>query len=141
MFNEDTQVRLDVEARLRQAGDACVRFYSPLLPYLAVAVAVVSGSAESREGTGRRACRKGKDGKALHDIVPTSADAAMARASDDDAERESGAGANECAQREARRRSRQPEQTKLKRRMASLGVSMVIEPGAFARTRVIFFVQ
>jgi hypothetical protein len=30
MFNEDTQARPDVEARVRQAGDARVRFYSSL---------------------------------------------------------------------------------------------------------------
>jgi type IV secretory pathway TrbL component len=45
-------------------------------------------------------------------IVSTAADAAMARAGYDDVERERAAGAKERAQREARKRSRQLEQTK-----------------------------
>jgi hypothetical protein len=45
-------------------------------------------------------------------IVSTAAKAAMARARDDGAERERAADAKERAQREARRRSRQLEQTK-----------------------------
>jgi hypothetical protein len=45
-------------------------------------------------------------------IVSTAAKAAMARATNDGAERERAAGAKERAQREARRRSRQLEQAK-----------------------------
>jgi hypothetical protein len=45
-------------------------------------------------------------------IVSTSENAAMARARNDDAERERAAGGKERAQREARKRSRQVEQTK-----------------------------
>src|SRR5215211_661841 len=129
-----------------QASPSCrsaMRIVFGVLPYLAVALAVVSGSAAfvvfafhpalvmvaAQQETPKVAPRvsgvagqkaekeraaalaeKGQAEKFRMSIVSTAADAAMARASDNDAARERGAGANERAQREPRRRSRQPEQ-------------------------------
>ncbi|MFL6824841.1 MAG: hypothetical protein ACJ8E2_00090 [Bradyrhizobium sp.] len=120
-----------------------MRILLRVLPYLAVAVAVVSGSAafvvfafqpalvmvaaqqetpkvaprvsgvagHKAEKEGAAALAEKEHAEQLRmSIVSTAADAAMARASDNDAARERGAGANERAQREPRRRSRQPEQ-------------------------------
>jgi hypothetical protein len=120
-----------------------MRILLGVLPYLAVAVAVVSGSAafvvfafqpalvmlpaetpkvaprvsgvagqKAEKERAAALAEKEQAEKLRMSIVSTSADAAMARASDDDAERERAAGANERAPREAGRRSRQLEQTK-----------------------------
>jgi hypothetical protein len=109
-------------------------------PKVAPRVSGVAGQKAEKERAAVLA-EKEQAEKLRMSIVSTSADAAMARASDDDAERERAAGANERAPREAGRRSRQLEQTKAQTAYGYAPESRWSSNPVRLHTRVTFFVQ